>query len=40
MGDAIALIGALLGFVREVIGCVNGRGIVFELPTKDARASV
>jgi hypothetical protein len=40
MGLPVALIGAFLGFVREVVAGINGRGISFEFPAKGARATV
>src|SRR5512135_735903 len=40
MGLTVALIGALLGLVRQVIARMNGRGISFQLPAKAARAAL
>ena len=40
MGLPVALIRAFLGFVREIVAGVNGRGVSFELPAKGARAAV
>ena len=34
MGVAVAIIGAFLGFVREVVACVNASGVSFELPAR------
>jgi hypothetical protein len=40
MGLTVALIGAFLGPVREIIARVNGRGISFKLAAKGAWAAV
>ena len=40
MGLTVALIGALLGLVRQVIARMNGSGISFQLSAKAARAPV
>ena len=40
MGLPVALIGTLLGLVRQVVACVDGRGVSFQLPAKGARAAL